>query len=321
VRSNSSRDASSPAKSSQASTRVERWALLLVAIGLASCGLEGEAPQVEPIKAALASDGGTACSLEGATTAGLQGNCAAGQWCNLDTAVCQTEYLPAGAAIPLPAGKHGCSGVAAFSACSSGSCNAAKTLCGCQIDQDCPSGQACDQGSFDCSVPAGGGADAGADAADAATVTDASASEDTAGAGGSVGATDAATGDAGGTTGSAGDAAGPSSSCSDRTPCAGSEWCNSGTCEPLKATGASCSSSRQCRSSVCEGLVCRSGLVSGSGSSGGGGGGGCTYAGDPISGRAWVLVGLLIAASVWRRRPQPGRSGLFLRRRGSPPHA
>jgi hypothetical protein len=155
--------------------RLGPWALSLAA--LAACGIGVEAPQTERIAAGLASDGGTACTLEGATTAGLQGDCAPGQWCNLDTGSCQSEYLPAGVAIPLPAGKHGCSGVAALSACSSGSCNAAGTLCGCQIDQDCAPGKTCDQGSFDCVGPAGGGPDAAADAgsgADAGSVTDAS---------------------------------------------------------------------------------------------------------------------------------------------------
>jgi hypothetical protein len=298
----------------------------MIALVLASCGMEEE-PGAHQLTAALESDGGTACTLEGATTAGLQGNCAAGQWCNLDTATCQTEYLPAGAAIPLPGAKHGCTGVTALSACASGSCNAAGKLCGCQIDQDCPSGHTCDQGSFDCKPPAGAGFDAGADAdaADADTVTDAGTSSDAAagaggsggaggigGAGGSGGA--GASGGAGGSGGSGGSggggssagadggAAGQSAICGGGVPCVGSDWCNeaSGTCERPKELGKACDSHAQCRSRFCDAVCIASLPVPGSNLSGGGGGG-CTYAGDAISPAAWGLVGLLFAASLRRR--------------------
>jgi hypothetical protein len=321
----------------RAVTRVPSWVLPVLAVVMAGCGQPDSFTRTERVGAAL-----EACTLDGATTAGLQGNCATGFWCNLDTAVCQSGYLPAGVAIPLPGGNHGCSDVAAFSACASGSCNAAHTLCGCQIDQDCLAGQTCDQGSFDCRpIPAGGAdaaagstggsGDSGGAAGPGGTVGSGggagisgeagsggtAGSVSTGGSGGIAGSGGAAGnggtlgsgaaagsgGAAGNGTGGNGGTSGTAGHCANDSECSNQQYCTAqGECAGKKDVGIACTANHECVDSYCGSGYCTTGFEYAPN-----GGCGCSYALDADSGPLWGCAGLLIAASIFWTRRGPGK--------------
>jgi MYXO-CTERM domain-containing protein len=281
---------SSPPDLTRTVVQAGRSALLLAALFVASCSGGAPVSQTEQVSAALqsdsgaAADGGTACTLAGATTAGLQGDCAAGLWCNLATDVCQSAYLPAGAAIPLPNATHGCSDAAALSACSSGSCNSTHTRCGCQIDQDCPGGQTCSQQTFDCTPPAGSGVDAGADAVGPGAATDSGApmgGDAAGGSGGSAGGGSAAPDGAAGASALDGSAAAVdgAAGASGSDAAAGAAGGTSGTQPECAVSNPNCNGHYPTASGGCS---------TGAGASG-------------RPGAAWVLVGLLFATARSRR--------------------
>ncbi len=222
-------------------------------------------------------DGGASCTLADATTAGLQGDCANGLWCNLSTNQCQSALLAPGTAIPLPNAQSGCSDIAAWSACATGVCNLAHTACGCQADQDCPAQQTCDPQAFDCVAP--GASDAGGDASAVeqdGSSADASGSGDSSTEGGAVVDTGGAE-DAGSVRdAAAGDAALPSDAAA-RSPAA----VDSGTDGRAPASG-------------------DSPLVSGTGV--GSSSGGCNAAGKRGCGAETLAFAALLLQFVLRRR-------------------
>lgn len=217
------------------------------------------------------SDGGMACTLDDASTAGLQGNCPSGQWCNLATTQCQSAFLPPGAPIPLPNNTFGCSDIAARSACSSGACNLNHDACGCQVNEDCASLQTCDNQTFDCAGPV-----------DAGVGSDAAGGVDAAGGDAAVGGDASAQQDAGGP--SSNDAGLPDVVVS-ADPAARVDAGSRGDSGQEGRTSASSSSSS---------------------GRGGGGGGGCTTAGSRVGGgEGFLVLGVLL---LRRRRTSPVRS-------------